>query len=67
MTVGELIAFLQTQPLELLVAYRICSEQDLLRQSDIKVVECCEPRSDGWIQNARPDMPTRKYLMLPGN
>lgn len=67
MTVAELVAFLQMQPQELQVAYRCCSEQVLLEAQDIKIAEECEPRPDGWIQNKRPDMPTQKYLMLPGN
>ncbi len=67
MTVKELIEFLKTQPEGLLVAYKIFSEQTLLKQSDVVVKEGCEPRADGWIQNERPDMPKRKYLVFPGN
>lgn len=67
MTVAELIAYLQTQPQDLPVAYRCCSEQVLLEAIDIKIAEECEPRSDGWIQDKRPDKPTRTYLMFPGN
>lgn len=26
-----------------------------------------EHDEDGWIQNARPDKPTKKYLEFPGN
>jgi hypothetical protein len=66
MTVAELIALLQQQPQDLLVAYRMCSEKCLLRQADIFIEDCCEPRPDGWVQDARPDMPTRQYLVLPG-
>lgn len=67
MTVAELISFLQTQPQGLQVAYRCYSEQCLLEATEIKVVEECEPRPDGWIENRRDDKPTRKYLMFPGN
>lgn len=67
MTVAEFIAFLQTQPQDLQVAYQCYSEQCLLPVEAIGVEECCEPRADGWIQHKRPDMPTQKYLMLPGN
>lgn len=67
MTVAELIAFLQTQPQELQVAYRCCSEQDLLKAEKIKIAERCEPRQDGWIHDKRPDKPTQTYLLLPGN
>jgi hypothetical protein len=67
MTVAEFIAFLQTQPQDLPVAYGLMSEQLLLDVADISIVEKCLPRPDGWIQDKRPDMPTQKYLMLPGN
>ena len=67
MKVKELIEFLQTQPQELDVAYRICSEQSILDKNDIYIKECCFPRPDGWIQDKRPDMPYQKYLMFPGN
>lgn len=67
MNVLELIEFLKTQPQELQVAYYCCSESVLLEADSIRVVEACEPRPDGWIQNKRPDMPVQKYLMFPGN
>lgn len=67
MTVADLIAFLKTQPQDLHVAYPKCSEQCLLEVNDIRIAEECQPRPDGWIQDKRSDMPTQKYLMLPGN
>jgi len=67
MTVSELIAYLQTQPQDLQVAYDIYSERSLLEARDIKIMEACIPRPDGWIQNKRPDMPTQTYLLFPGN
>lgn len=67
MTVAELIAYLKTQPQEMLVAYRICSEQCLLSSDEIRFAECCEPRPDGWIEDKRPDKPTKTYLMFPGH
>lgn len=67
MTVKELIEFLQTQPQDLQVAYKCCSEQCLLEAEEIAIEEQCEPRPDGWIQHKRPDMPTQTYLMFPGN
>jgi hypothetical protein len=67
MTVAEFIAFLQTQPQDLQVAYQICSEQFLLEAADIRIAELCEPRPDGWIENRRNDKPTQTYLLLPGN
>lgn len=67
MTVAELIAFLQTQPQDLQIAYMCCSEQCLLEAEQIGIEEKCHPRADGWVQNRRPDMPTQKYLLFPGN
>ncbi|HPT51328.1 MAG TPA: hypothetical protein PKZ22_14255 [Accumulibacter sp.] len=67
MTVAELIAYLQTQPQDMQVAYDCFSEHCLLEADEIRQYEACEPRPDGWIQRKRPDMPVRTYLMLPGN
>lgn len=67
MTVAELVAYLQTQPQDMQVAYECFSELCLLEASSIKHVEACEARPDGWIQRKRPDMPTRTYLGFPGN
>ncbi len=67
MTVADLIEFLKTQPQDLTVLYRAYSEQQSLEADQIDVVELCEPRVDGWVQNKRPDKPTRKYLLFPGN
>ncbi|WAC75337.1 hypothetical protein OU995_11825 [Roseateles sp. SL47] len=66
-TVSDLIAFLQTQPQHLPVAYLCCSEQTLLRTEDIVVEKGCAPRPDGWVQDARPDQPSIDYLVFPGN
>jgi len=67
MTVAELITFLQTQPQDLSVAYKCYSEQVLLQADDIALADLCKPRPDGWIHNARKDMPTQQYLLFPGN
>lgn len=67
MTVKQLIKLLQTFPSTLPVAYRLHSEQCLLEPKEIDIVEACEPRPDGWIEDKRPDKPTKRYLMLPGN
>ena len=67
MTVAELIAFLQMQPQDAKVAYCRYSEQCMMETSDIGPLEACEPRTDGWIQDKRPDMPTQTYLLFPGN
>lgn len=66
-TVADLIQFLQTKPPALPVAYRKHSEQLLLELDDIATEALCEPRTDGWIHDARPDKPTRDYLVFPGN
>jgi hypothetical protein len=66
MTVAQLIAELQTFPQDLLVAYRLFSEHCLVEARSLGIVDLCYPRPDGWIQNKRPDMPTMKYLLLPG-
>ena len=67
MKVRELIKILKKFDQELEVAYRIHSEQCLLEESDIDVVDKCQPRDDGWIQDKRPDMPTQTYVLFPGN
>ena len=66
MTTSELIEFLKKQP-EVPVVYRCYSEQNTLEPQDIKLQQLCLPRDDGWVENARPDKPTRLYLVLPGN
>jgi hypothetical protein len=67
MKVADLIEFLQKQPQDLEVAIEMYSEQCLLDAAEIEIKDLCEPRQDGWIQNKRPDMPTRTYLVFPGN
>lgn len=66
-TVADLIEHLRTLPQDLPVAYHIYSEQSLLEFEDIRIKEFCAPRPDGWVQNKRPDMPSMKYLVFPGN
>ena len=67
MTVADLIVFLQTQPQDLMVAYQMFSEQSLLEANEIAIIEACVPRHDGWVHHKRPDKPTQKYLLFPGN
>lgn len=67
MTVKELIDFLKTQPQDILVGYKLHSEQCLMTSRDIDIIKMCAPRPDGWIQNYRPDMPSQNYLIFPGN
>jgi hypothetical protein len=66
MTVKELIQVLNTFDPDLSVAYERWSEQCVLNATDLKVVNLCEARPDGWIQNPRPDKPTVPYLVFPG-
>ena len=67
MTVADLIALLQSKPQDALVAYQRYSEQCLLEPDEIRTMEACAPRPDGWVQDKRPDMPSQTYLLLPGN
>jgi hypothetical protein len=67
MTVAELTAFLQSQPQDLQVAFRIYSEYCLLEANYIETKLLCTPRPDGWVHDARPDKPKQLYLILPGN
>lgn len=67
MNVAELIEFLNKQPQEMQVAYLKYSEQCLLNEDDITVIELCNPRPDGWVQDKRPDMESQTYLLFPGN
>jgi hypothetical protein len=67
MIVSELIAYLQTQPQDMQVAYDCYSEYCLLEVNGIRILEACPPRPDGWIQIKRPDKPVCTYLVFPGN
>ncbi len=67
MTVADLIVFLQTQPQDLPVAYAIYSEQALLEPDEITIQELGLPREDKWVHDKRPDQPSQKYLVFPGN
>ena len=66
-TVAELIEHLRQFPQGAQVAFQKYSEQCLLDLDTVCLAECCEARPDGWIQNARPDMPVVEYVMFPGN
>lgn len=67
MTVADLIKFLKNFPKDLPVAYKCYSEQCLLQSSDIKAMELCLHRPDGWVPSSRPDKQTQTYLVFPGN
>lgn len=67
MTVAGLIAFLQTKPQDLPVAYRCYSEWNMLRAEDIDIKALCPPRVDGWVHDRRPDVTPQDYLTFPGN
>lgn len=67
MTVAELIAFLQTQPQELAVVYRYCSDYSLLEAKEITIGNLSPIRGDGYVERERPDRRHRPYLIFPGN
>lgn len=67
MKVKELIEFLKTQDQNLLVIYRLHSEQMVMEVGDIDIFEACVERPDGWVHDKRPDKPYKKYLRFPGN
>ena len=69
MTVKELVAYLQTFPDHLQVAYRHHSEYCLMEVEEIRVVKAQPSRADGWIPDGwgRKDLATVDYLMFPGN
>lgn len=67
MLVSELIEYLKKQPQNLQVVYRCYSERCLLTEEDVEVEELCIPRNDGWVHHKRPDMPSKEYLVFPGN
>ena len=66
-TVAQLITHLQKQPQYLEVAFCKHSEMLLLSLDGISIEKACQARPDGWIQRERPDMPTKLYLVFPGN
>lgn len=70
MTVREFIKYLETQPQDIQVAYKFCSEQCLLKTKDIVIKELKLPREDGWIHDTwrgQENEPHQPYLLLPGN
>ena len=67
MTVAELIEFLKKQDQTLPVAYALYSEYCTLEAYEIRVLELCEARPDGWVHRPRTDKPKVKYLVFPGN
>lgn len=67
MTVAELIEFLKTQPQELPVCHGMYSEFLMLDKDKVEIMELGLPRPDGWVAWDRPDRPSQKYLVLPGN
>lgn len=67
MNVKELIEFLQAYPQDMQIAYTCMSSQALLERKDIRLIEACVPRPDGWIHDRRPDMVAQPYLLFPGN
>ena len=64
MTVEDLIKILQTHPKDLIVVTDQWSEYRLYEELDVHVECLCEEREDDWVPNARPDKPTKKYLVV---
>lgn len=67
MKVAELITHLQTLPQDFEVVYCLFSERVQMKANEIEIVEACQPRPDGLVQDKRPDMPTQLYVCFPGN
>lgn len=67
MTVAKLIELLKEKPQDAIIGYQCYSENIIMTANQIKLVEACAPRDDGWIHDARPDKPTVTYVMFPGN
>ena len=66
-TVREVIAKLLTFDQDIPVCHKMYSEYLLLDLDELRVVELCEERDDGWVARKRPDKLFIKYLVLPGN
>lgn len=67
MTVTELILFLKIQPQDIQVAFQQYSDYTVLKPEWINVEELQHARIDGYVGEARPDKPTQKWLVFPGN
>ena len=63
-TVADLINYLQTIPKDMIVVHSQWSEYKVLDLEEAAIEELCVVRSDGWVQNYRPDLPTQQYLAL---
>lgn len=64
MRVSELIEELKKHPLDMIVIMDKHSEYIAIR--NVLEVDACEPRYDGWIHEARPDKPKKKYIWIGG-
>jgi hypothetical protein len=67
MTVVELIEFLKTHPQDMPILFRQYSDYTELRADQIGVEEHQVPRGDGYVGSKRPDRPSQKFLVFPGN
>jgi hypothetical protein len=67
MKVKELIAFLQTQPQDVPVAFCQYSDYTAMEIEHIVLQDLQSARVDGYVGAARPDKPTEKWLVFPGN
>jgi hypothetical protein len=66
MNVRQLVAFLQTQNQDMLVATPVYSEHCALETEHMEVIELCEARPDGWVHNKRTDKIAISYLVIGG-
>lgn len=67
MLVKDLVAWLLTQDQDMPVAIKMYSDFLELDVDEIEIRKLCFPRSDGWVQNYRPDKTSINYLVFPGN
>lgn len=65
MNVAELIEVLKKYLQDLTVVHEMWSEQNILKEEDIRVADLCLARPDGWVANKRPDKPNVRYLVIP--
>lgn len=67
MKVHELVTFLQLQNQDADVVFCQYSDYTVLEARMIQSAYLCDARSDGWVQDARPDKELKPYLIFPGN
>jgi hypothetical protein len=66
-TVKMLIEHLSQFPENLPVCYEKYSELVLLEKHEVRQIEACNWRPDGWVHTERPDKEKIPYVCFPGN